>query len=132
MELENEIRYMNRPLGQAFFSLSQSKKGRVFKFIKKVCEIQKKKEINMETAWHDCLEEFRFQWPLHQEEWDMLFCIGEVLGKSDKESQRAFILMMCEKFRMQEKKAEEERVCKDKLYKNLGVLGGLAMVLVLI
>lgn len=39
---------------------------------------------------------------------------------------------MREKFAVREKAAEEDRVKKDKLYKNLGALGGLAVVLVLI
>ena len=40
--------------------------------------------------------------------------------------------MMREKFIVQERKAEEDRKQKEKLYKYLGILGGLAIVLVLI
>ena len=62
----------------------------------------------------------------------MLYCIGEVLGKTDRENQSSFLSLMREKFAVREKAAEEDRTKKDKLYKNLGVLGGLAVVLVLI
>jgi stage III sporulation protein AB len=132
MELENEIHYMNRPLGQAFMSLSRGKKDRISGFARRVCELHTKMEISIEAAWHKCLEEFRSQWPIHREEWDLLYCIGEVLGKTDRENQSSFLSLMREKFAVREKAAEEDRTKKDKLYKNLGVLGGLAVVLVLI
>ena len=62
----------------------------------------------------------------------LLAQVGEVLGKTDRASQSSFIKMMCEKFNLQERKAEQERVLKEKLYRNLGVFGGIAIVLVLI
>jgi len=131
-ELANEIHYMNRPLGQAFMFLSRGKTNRISRFARRVYELQGKAEMSIETAWHKSLEEFRSQWPIHREEWDLLFCIGEVLGKTDRESQSSFLCLMREKFIIREKAAEEERAKKDKLYKNLGILGGLAVVLVLI
>jgi len=132
MELENEIRYMNRPLGQAFMFLSRGKKDRTSGFAQRVYELHKKMEISIGAAWHKSLEEFRYQWPLQREEWDLLSGIGEVLGKTDRESQSSFLLLMREKFAAREKAAEEDRAKKDRLYKNLGILGGLAVVLVLI
>jgi|BioPla2DNA2_1021312.scaffolds.fasta_scaffold01913_8 stage III sporulation protein AB len=132
MELENEIHYMNRPLGQALMFLSQGKTNRTSRFARRVYELHKKMEISIEAAWHKSLEEFRSQWPIQRDEWDLLFCIGEVLGKTDRESQSSFLFLMREKFAVREKAAEEDRVKKDKLYKNLGALGGLAVVLVLI
>jgi stage III sporulation protein AB len=87
MELENEIHYMNRPLGQALMFLSQGKTNRTSRFARRVYELHKKMEISIEAAWHKSLEEFRSQWPIQRDEWDLLFCIGEVLGKTDRESQ---------------------------------------------
>ncbi len=123
---------MGRPLGQALLSLSGNKKGEMAKFSKKVSGLHRDHELTIETAWQNSLDQFRDQWPIHREEWDLLLSVGEVLGKTDKAGQSAFIQMMRDKFLIQEKKAEEERSQKEKLYKNLGALGGLALVLVLI
>lgn len=132
MELGNEIHYMGRPLGQALLSLSKDKPGEMAQFSKEVCAFHHEQDITIEAAWQKSLEMFRDQWPIHAEEWALLLSVGEVLGKTDKAGQNAFILMMRDKFSVQEKKAEEERARKEKLYKSLGALGGLALVLVLI
>lgn len=131
MELENEILYMSRPIGQALLSIS-TKKGMVSLFAKRVFEIQRNKELTINKAWEEILSEFRDQWVLHPEEWELLFSLGEVLGKTDKAGQKSYIELVRDKFGLQEKKAENDRVQKEKLYKSLGVLGGLATVLVLI
>lgn len=123
---------MGRPLGQALLHFSHNKFGGISKFSKRVYEISKKEEIGIDSAWQKGIEEFKNDWPLEYEEWSLLNQIGEVLGKTDRASQSSFIIMMREKFAVQEKKAEEDRARKEKLYKNLGILGGLAIVLVLI
>lgn len=132
MELENEIHYMGRPLGWALLSFSENKSGEMAKFSKRVSELHRDQDMTIEAAWRKSLDQFRQQWPIHREEWALLLSVGEVLGKTDKAGQSAFIQMMRDKFSFQEKKAEEERARKEKLYKNLGALGGLALVLVLI
>lgn len=132
MELENEIHYMGRPLGQALQSYANGKTGELAQFSRTVAEMYREENATIESAWQESLKQFRDQWPIHTEEWNLLLNVGEVLGKTDKQGQSAFIKMMRDKFLLQEKKAEEERAGKDKLYKNLGALGGLALVLVLI
>lgn len=131
MELENEILYMSRPLGQALLLIS-TKKGIMSPFAKRVFEIQKNMEFTISKAWGEGLSEFRDQWILHQEEWDLMLSMGEILGKTDKAGQKSYIELMRAKFGLQEKKAENDRLQKEKLYKSLGVLGGLATILVLI
>lgn len=131
MELENEILYMGSPLGQALMSISR-KKGMMSAFAKRVFDTQENMEFTLNKAWEKSLSEFREQWALHQEEWDILLSLGEVLGKTDKAGQKSYIELVRIKFDLQEKKAESDRTQKEKLYKSLGVLGGLATVLVLI
>lgn len=123
---------MGRPLGRALLSCSDNKPGELAKFIKKVSELHRDQDLTIEAAWQESLNLFRDHWPIHREEWALLLSVGEVLGKTDKAGQSAFIQMMRDKFSIQEKKADEERTRKEKLYKNLGALSGLALVLVLI
>lgn len=132
MELENEIHFMGRPLGQALLQFSMNKTSEISRFSKFVYEISKREEKGIDSAWQKGIAEFKHYWFMEQEEWNLLSQIGEVLGKTDRTSQSSFIKMMREKFAVQEKKAEEDRARKEKLYKNLGILGGLAIVLVLI
>ncbi|MDD4296149.1 MAG: stage III sporulation protein AB [Ruminiclostridium sp.] len=131
MDLENEILYISRPIGQALLSIS-AKKGMMSLFAKRVSEIQRNKELSINKAWEEILNEFRDQWVLDQEEWELLLSLGDVLGKTDKAGQKSYIELVRDKFCLQEKKAENDRAQKEKLYKSLGVLGGLATVLVLI
>lgn len=130
MELENEILYMNRPVGQALLSISAGK-GMMPAFAKRVYEKQSMM-LTISEAWEMCLDEFRGQWALHQEEWDLMHSMGNVLGKTDRAGQKSYIELVRAKLSLQEKKAETDRAQKEKLYKSLGVLGGIATVLVLI
>ena len=123
--------YMGSPLGQALMSISR-KKGMMSAFAKRVFETHENMEFTLNRAWEKSLGEFHDQWALHQEEWDILLSLGEVLGKTDKAGQKSYIELVRMKFDLQEKKAESDRTQKEKLYKSLGVLGGLATVLVLI
>ena len=132
MELDNEIRYMGRPVGQALLSLSRGRNTGLAQFLQRVCKMHRDDGITIEAAWQKNLDSFRGQWPLRPEEWELLLSIGEMLGKTDRAGQSSFIKMMLEKFSLQEKKADEDRALKEKLYKNLGVLCGLALVLVLV
>jgi stage III sporulation protein AB len=131
MELENEIVYMNRPLGQALLAISH-KKGMMSSFAKRVFEIQNNTKLSTGKAWEKSLDEFRAQWVLHQEEWDLMISMGYVLGKTNRAGQKSCIELVRSKLGIQEKKAENDRAQKEKLYKSLGVLGGIATVLVLI
>jgi len=132
MELENEILYMGRPLGYALLQYSQNRNTPVSEFSGRVYELSKTEDGGIDAAWQKGIDEFRNHWPVEQEDWILLSQVGEVLGKTDRANQSSFIKMMREKFSVQEKKAEEDRARKEKLYKNLGILGGLAIVLVLI
>lgn len=132
MELENEIFFMGRPLGQALLSAAGNKTGIMPLLAKRIDVLLRDLETPVNKAWEAGLAEFRDKWVLHQEEWDLLLSMGEVLGKTDRAGQKAYIELIREKFGIQEKKAENERAKKEKLYKNLGALGGLATVLVLI
>jgi len=132
MELENEIHYMGRPLGQVLMQMSRNRDTPLSRFAGRVYEITRNEEKGIDAAWQKSILEVKNQWPLEQEEWDLFTQIGDVLGKTDRAGQNSFIRMMREKFAIQEKKAEEDRTKKEKLYRNLGILGGIAIVLVLI
>ncbi|UZQ86139.1 stage III sporulation protein AB [Thermoclostridium stercorarium] len=132
MELENEIHYMGRPLGEALSQYARNRTSSLSEFTGRVYEISINEGNGIDAAWRKGIEEFRKRWPMDQEEWNLLSQMGEVLGKTDRAGQSSFIKMMREKFAVQEKKAEEDRIRKEKLYRDLGILGGLAIVLVLI
>jgi len=132
MDMGNEIHFMGRPLGQALLQYSRNRDTPLSEFSGRVYEISRDEEKGIDSAWQKGIEEFKSRWPIEHEEWALLSQVGDVLGKTDRASQRSFIQMMREKFAVQEKKAEEDRARKEKLYRNLGILGGLAIVLVLI
>ena len=132
MELENEIHFMGRPLRQALLQYSRNRNTPMAGFSERVYEISGTGDGGIDSAWQKSIEEYKNLWPIDREEWSLLSQIGEVLGKTDRASQSSFMKMMREKFIVQERKAEEDRKQKEKLYKYLGILGGLAIVLVLI
>ena len=69
---------------------------------------------------------------LEQEDKDILKNLGKLLGKTDIEGQLSEIELTSSFLDSQIKKAEQERERNGKLYKTLGVITGIGIVIVLI
>lgn len=69
---------------------------------------------------------------LKKEDEAIVLSFGKMLGASDLEGQISNIRLTLTQLKMQEEKAEEEKEKNKTMYMNLGVLGGLAIVIILI
>ena len=67
-----------------------------------------------------------------KEDEKILLDFGQMLGVSDLEGQLKNIRFTLRQLEIQEKKAEEARRKNETMYRRLGVLGGLALIILLI
>ena len=85
---------------------------------------------NAGEAWNEAIEASNVM--LEQEDKDILKNLGKLLGKTDIEGQLSEIELTSSFLDSQIKKAEQERERNGKLYKTLGVITGIGIVIVLI
>lgn len=126
--LENKIKFTYEPLQEIFDQMSEN-------LIENVANIFKKTKSNlrkMETqeAWNNAIEECKLN--LNFEDISIIKNFGKLLGKTDVEGQISEIKLTSSFIDMQIEKAEKEKEKNEKLYKTLGTVVGLAIVIILI
>ena len=129
--MEIEIKFALNVLPDAFFKISKTideKIGQLFAVTaKQIIESRK----NACEAWHAALEQSFSNLCLDKEDKEILLALGSSLGEVDTENQIKNIRLIIEQLKRQELKAEEDKARSEKLFKSLGVLSGLTIVIVL-
>ena len=83
-----------------------------------------------QEVWTNCIQEADIS--IKQEDKDILKRLGKLLGQTDVEGQVSEIEVIQSFLDIQIEKAEEEKKKNQKMYKTLGVVMGLAFVIILI
>lgn len=81
-------------------------------------------------AWDKAIEESNHNFKKEDKEW--LKGLGKLLGKTDVEGQVNEIEIVDQFLDLQIEKAEKEQLKNEKMYKTLGFVAGLAIVIILI
>lgn len=128
--LKNKIKFTHKPLGEILQEISTIKKDT------KIPEIfsktgQKLENRKIEEAWNEAISEEKFYLNLKNEDIDLMRTLGNVLGKTDVEGQMSEINQFDNLLKIQIKNAENEKNKNSKMYKSLGTIIGLAIVIIL-
>ena len=83
------------------------------------------------AAWQKSIQKNISNTSLNQEDKNVILSFGRLLGETDLEMQINNILMMIEKLKFQEQKAEYERQKNQKISKSLSIMGGIAIVVLI-
>ncbi len=126
--LETKIKYTYEPLPQIFDDISKEFNGplgEIFKVSK-----ERMKELPAGEAWNYGITNSNTS--MNEEDLNILKNFEKLLGKTNVEGQLSEIELMKSYIDIQIHKAEEEDRRNEKLYKNLGIIVGLAIVIILI
>lgn len=130
---ENEISYLSNLITDAFeriYGASRSSAAIFFKAtVNNLCADD---SLNASQAWEKAVSENIRKTALNKEDEVILISFGKMLGNSDLEGQIKNIRLTLNQLKMQEQKAEASRVKNELMYRRLGILGGLAIVIILI
>jgi stage III sporulation protein AB len=129
---ENQITYLSDVLAEVFDRI-----GRVGSetciFFRKAAELLKEgSATNAYAAWEQSVGSCIRMTALNREDEEILLAFGRSLGNTDIEGQIKNIRLTLTQLGIQEKKAEESRKKNESMYRNLGILGGLAVVIILL
>ena len=126
--LKTKINYTYESLPKIFEEIEQEfscEVGKIFKIAK-----EKMQEMSAGEAWHYALENAHTN--MNEEDIRILKNLEKMLGKTNVEGQITEIELMEKFIDKQIEKAEEEQKKNEKLYRSLGIICGMAIVIILI
>lgn len=129
---ETEVYYLSSPIGEAFVKITRLNSGPAANIFRSAAEyIESDEGLSAFEAWERAVRDNVGRTAFTEEDGDILISFGKSLGNSDMEGQLKNIRFFIAQLKLQEEKAEENRRKNEKLYKHLGVLAGLAIVIIL-
>ena len=128
--LQNRIKFTQLPLIETFEQIGNIsvKTGVKNIFLKCSTELKNNK---LEDSWKDTIKQEKVFLNLKNEDIETISTLGNILGKSDVEGQMNEINEFKERLSIQIKQAEEEKRKNAKMFKSLGTVIGLVIVIIL-
>ena len=127
--LETKIRYTYKPIPDIFLEISNNVSDNISEIFKQSANQMEHNE-NSTTAWINSVSNSKTS--LKNEDLEVIKGLGKLLGKPDVEGQISQIALTNTFIEEQIEKAEKEYLKNAKLYKTLGIVCGLALVIILI
>ncbi|SDK51500.1 stage III sporulation protein SpoIIIAB [Natronincola ferrireducens] len=129
--LETEIIYSATPLPQLLGKVAKKSKGEIGNILEATAEILYKKEgYIFSEAWRIAIEQETTKTAFHKEDIEVLLALGNNLGISDSNDQVKHIRLTKEEIKRNYEMAIVDQGKSVKLYRNLGFLLGVTIVIV--
>ncbi|RKD34576.1 stage III sporulation protein AB [Thermohalobacter berrensis] len=131
--LESEVIYSATPLPEALdnvYRKGNKKVSFIFKEIKD--HLKSNKVYDIYDSFVYIKDILKNNLHLIDEDIEIILSLGRVLGSSNRDDQQKHFKLVLKQIQTQQKEAEEKKKKNEKLYKNLGVLTGLAIVIILL
>jgi stage III sporulation protein AB len=130
---ENQISYLSDIITEAFERIGRVGRNDMGIFFTRTVEILKERDAQSASeAWEKAVRQCIRTTALNKEDEEIMLSFGKLLGNTDIEGQIKNIRLAVGQLALQEKKAEESRKKNENMYRSLGMLGGLAVVIVLL
>ena len=127
--MKNKIKFTYKPLEEIFEEISVLTKGGIADLFSKAHK--NIKTINAKDAWNQAVEDTKDLLNFNKEDLNLVKSIGNMLGKTDVEGQVSELNLSIGFIDTQIEKAEAECKRSEKMYKSLGTIIGLAIVIIL-
>lgn len=130
--LETEIVYGLTPLHRAFVKVGHRVSQDVGKMFILAAELLiTERAQSAEDSLRQSMSRLWTQTSLRKQERDVLTSLGQVLGSSDREDQQKHLRLAVTHLRGLEEEARADQEKYEKMYKSLGFLGGLLVVILM-
>lgn len=130
---ENQISFLSDVITEAFERISRVSGSETGIFFSRTVDILKgSRNVSATEAWEEAVRQNIKKTALDREDEEILLAFGKILGSTDLEGQVKNIRLALEQLKNQENKAEASRERNEKMYRSLGILGGIAVVIVLL
>lgn len=126
--IKTKIRFTYAPLKEIFYDVSKNIKSKTSLIFTNVCSYMEENDAT--KSWNEAINETETN--LTKEDKEIISQFGKLLGKTDIEGQLNEIELSLNFLQMQIEKAENEKNKNAKLYKSLGVIAGVGIIIILI
>lgn len=131
--LKSEIEYKLTPLIEALREVAIQSEHGVDKLFSIYAEkLEQKDEMNTKKMWKTTLTEVKINLRLKDEDFKLLESFGTISSHFDREVQHNNITWLLESLKEQKDNANDLYEKRSKLYKSMGILVGLSIVILLI
>lgn len=129
--LESKIKFTYEPLGDIFEEISnlfyKNKINSIFTETK-----TNMNKFDLSTSWDKAIDKHKYALSISNEDINIIKNLGKMLGKTDMQGQLNEIKLNISFLDTQIAYAEEERRKNEKMYRTLGTIFGLAIIIILI
>ena len=126
--LETKMKYTYEPIAEIFKEISDGRNSNISNIFKNA--VSNMYHHSAGDAWTNALDNTNTN--LNKEDISVLKNLNKLLGKTNLEGQVSEIQLTTKFLDTQIEKAEKEREKNQKLYKNLGIIAGLTIIIILI
>ena len=126
--LENKIKFTQTPLEEIFKQIASSSSEK--NIVKIFNELSKEQDSNIHKTWEKVIS--KTETYLNNEDKKILIDMGNILGATDVEGQVSNIKITSTFLDRQIEKAEQEKEKNVKLFRTLGIVSGLTIIIILI
>lgn len=126
--LKAKIQYTYEPLKEIFDDIAKRTNSNVKKTFEKACDYMDSEEASF--SWNNAIQNTQLE--ITKEDKNTLFELGKMLGKTDVNGQTSQIDLTIAFLDIQIEKAEKEMDKNSKLYKTLGAITGIGIVIILL
>ena len=132
--LEADIQYGLTPLPDAFTKLSDTMTAPLSTIFNDMGNqlSQQQREQSLQEMWRDVLEQHWIHTSLKQAEKDILIQFGSLLGMSDALDQQRHFELVINRLELEEKTAKEDQTRYESMWKSLGTLLGILLVILMV
>ena len=126
--LKTKIRYTNEPLYNIFEEIANASNGNISNLFSNVCK--KLKDNSASVAWENSVDTVTLS--IKREDRQVIRSMGKMLGKTDIDGQLSEIELTENFLETQIIDAENEKSKNEKLYRTLGMVTGVGIIVILI
>lgn len=131
--LETEIHYGTRPLAEACEYIASREKGAISRlFALSSQELRRIDGGSTYQCFQKAVERAWQETALKEDEKNIFLRLAQVLGRSDRVDQLHHLKQACVQLGIEEEKAREEQRRYEKMYKTLGILSGILIIILMI
>ena len=127
---ENKIKFTQSPLEEIFKNIAENCSEKNIKNIFEQLVIDINKNINLHKSWQDTINSKETN--LNNEDKKILVDMGKILGSTDVDGQVSNIKITSSFIDRQIEKAEQEKEKNVKMFRTLGIVSGLTIIIILI
>jgi len=130
--IDTEVAFAMIPLAQALDQVSKQLPSPVSDFFYGVAKKLTEEDISALDAWEEVLNSWKINIDLEEKDIEILRQFGQTLGKQDIHGQRKQIQLTQSYLNNMESVAQEAQKKYQSMYRSLGLLGGLLLVIMLL